>query len=110
MYVLEHSVAAYCRSLRDLAQGRGGASAIAGATVARGELARAQTTLAETKAKQLRGELIDANEVEQFWEGKLRSFRQRILSVPDRVPLLLRERKVLATELCAALTELADNG
>jgi phage terminase Nu1 subunit (DNA packaging protein) len=101
---LEASVGGYVRHLREEAAGRGGD---AGAD-ARARLGAAQATLAETKAKQLAGELIDAAEVEAFWRDKLRAFRNRILAVPGRVKGLQTQQSVALTqELRIALSELA---
>ena len=105
-YALEPSVVGYCSHLREIAAGRGGD---AGGD-ARARLGSEQADLAEAKAARMRGETVNASDVEKQWTGKMREFRSRILSVPDRVPLPLRERNVLTTELCDALTELADNG
>lgn len=65
---LEPSVSGYVKHLREEAAGRGGD---AGAD-ARARLGAAQATLAETKAKQLSGALVDADEIEVFWRSKLR--------------------------------------
>src|SRR5580692_8336084 len=59
-YARDESVRSYCAYLRELAPGRGGASA----TVERARLARAQAELVETKGRKLRGELVNAAEVE----------------------------------------------
>jgi len=105
-YDLQASVTGYCRHLREEAAGRGGE---AGQT-ARERLGQAQATLAETKAKQLTGELVDASAVEQFWKAKLRAFRNRVLSIPSRVrDLSARQNVILTQELRGALTELADD-
>ncbi len=111
-YKLEASVSGYCAHLRGLAQGRHGTEdAITLATVSRGKLAEAQATLAETKAKQLVGELVEAAEVEALWTRKLKGFRNRILGIGDRIRSLPpREHVKLTGELRAALTELADEG
>ncbi|MBK5199390.1 MAG: hypothetical protein JJE37_14105 [Methyloceanibacter sp.] len=108
-YILEASVANYCRSLRDLATGRGGEGAIAGATIARGKLAEAQAEVAEAKAKRMRGEVVSAAEVETLWQSKMRTFRTRILSVGDRIGHLpLHDRNAITSELKSALTELSN--
>ena len=76
---------------------------------ARARLGQAQATLAETKAKQLSGELVEADAVEAFWRSKLKAFRNRVLAVPGRVrDLPARQSVLLGQELRAALTELAD--
>ena len=76
----------------------------------RGRGLAARKPISPKPAARMRGETVNASDVEKQWTGKMREFRSRILSVPDRVPLPLRERNVLTTELCDALTELADNG
>lgn len=105
-YALEASVTGYCRHLREQAAGRGGE---AGQT-ARERLGSAQAALAEAKAAQIRGETVAVAEVEQFWRGKLKAFRNRVLAVPSRVrDLNARQNVTLTQELRACLTELADD-
>jgi hypothetical protein len=49
-------------------------------------------------------------EVETFWRGRLRAFRNRILSVPSRLrDLSARQSVNLNQELRACLDELADD-
>jgi phage terminase Nu1 subunit (DNA packaging protein) len=104
-YQLQESVSSYCQHLRAMAGGQGGE---AGAS-ARERLGQAQATLAEVKAKQLSGELVEASEVEALWTSKLRAFRNRILAIPSRVrDLSARQSVSLTHELRGALTELAD--
>jgi terminase small subunit / prophage DNA-packing protein len=108
-YVLDASLQGYCAHLRKLASGQGGESAIASATISRGKLAEAQATLAETKAKQLAGELVDAAEVERTWTSACKAIRSRVLAVVDRVrDLTAKQRTKLTAELRSALNELAD--
>ena len=83
-FALAGSVRGYCEHLRKLATGRGGEPAIASATADRARLARAQAELVETKGKKLRGELVDAAEVEAEWSGVLRTVRAGMLAVPSR--------------------------
>jgi phage terminase Nu1 subunit (DNA packaging protein) len=97
-------VSGYVRHLREEAAGRGGD---AGAD-ARARLGAAQATLAETKARQLAEELVEASEVEAFWRSKLRAFRNRLLAVPGRVHLNAKHDARLTRELRACLDELAD--
>jgi phage terminase Nu1 subunit (DNA packaging protein) len=105
-YVLETSVRGYIGRLQAAARGKGGEDA----QEARARFAAAQTALTEAKARQLSGELVEASEVEVFWKGKLRAFRNRVLSVPARVrDLNARQNVVLTQELCACLNELADD-
>jgi phage terminase Nu1 subunit (DNA packaging protein) len=110
-YVLDASLQSYCAHLRKLATGQGGESAIASATVSRGKLAEAQATLAETKAKQLAGELVEVAEVERVWTSKLKTLRARLLGIGDCLRSLpAREHVRMMTEIRGALTELADEG
>jgi hypothetical protein len=53
---------------------------------------------------------VPVAEVEAFWRGKLKSFRNRILAVPSRVRDLTAWQNVMLThEIRAALTQLADD-
>ena len=89
-WLLEASVSSYCRHLP--------------------RLGAAQADLAAEKVKQMRGETLPTAEVEAFWRGKLRAFRNRILAIPNRLRgLSARQNVALAQELRAALTELADD-
>jgi phage terminase Nu1 subunit (DNA packaging protein) len=73
---------------------------------ARERLGQAQADLTETKAKQLRGELIEVSEVETFWRSRLKAFRNRVLAVPSRVrDLSARQNVMLTQELRAALDD-----
>ena len=75
-YGLQASVGGYCAHLREVAASKfGDNGAISSATVSRGKLADAQARLAETKADQLRGELVPAAEVEALWTSKLKTPR-----------------------------------
>ncbi|MGA8688602.1 MAG: hypothetical protein WB662_01510 [Methyloceanibacter sp.] len=77
---------------------------------ARERLGQAQATLAEVKAKQLTGELVEVAEVEALWTRNLRSMRNRVLAIPSRVKdLSARQSVALGEELRAAPTELADD-
>jgi phage terminase Nu1 subunit (DNA packaging protein) len=104
---LEPSVGGYVRHLREEAAARGGDDGQA----ARARLGQAQAALAEARAGQLSGELIEADKVEAFWRSKLKAFRNRVLAVPGRVrDLPARQSVLLGQELRAALTELAEQG
>jgi phage terminase Nu1 subunit (DNA packaging protein) len=70
-YALEPSVVGYCSHLREIAAGRGGD---AGGD-ARAGLGSAQADLAEAKAARMRGETVNASDVEKQWTGKMREFR-----------------------------------
>ena len=94
----------YVKHLRAEAAGRGGEAGV----TAR-ELGAAQADLATTKAAKMRGELVEASEVETFWRGKLQAFRNRVLAVPSRLrDLTARQNVTLTQELRSALHELAD--
>ena len=80
-WMLQAGVSGYCAHLREQAAGRGGET---GAD-ARARLGQAQTTLAEVKAKQLSGELVDVSEVERTWTSACKTIRSRVLPVADRV-------------------------
>jgi phage terminase Nu1 subunit (DNA packaging protein) len=54
------------------------------ASKSRARLAESQATLVELKAAKLRGELVDAAEVEKVWGGVLRTVRAAMLAVPSR--------------------------
>jgi phage terminase Nu1 subunit (DNA packaging protein) len=76
----------------------------------RARLGAAQADLAAEKVKAMRGQVLPTVEVEAFWSGKLKAFRNRILSVPNRMcDLSARQSVTLTQELRVALTELADD-
>jgi phage terminase Nu1 subunit (DNA packaging protein) len=58
---------------------------LAEATKQRGRLAAAQADLAELKAAQMRGELVEAKAVETEWASVLCTVRAGMLAVPSRV-------------------------
>jgi phage terminase Nu1 subunit (DNA packaging protein) len=104
-YLLTPSVQGYIKHLRDAAAGRGGEDA----AKARARLGQAQATLAETKAKVLSGELVDASAVEAKWTSACRAIRATVLAVADRMrDLPPRQHVKLAQELRAALSDLAN--
>ena len=61
------------------------AAPLAKATAERGRLAAAQADVAEIKAAKLRGELVEAVEVEAEWARVLRAVCAGMLAVPSRV-------------------------
>ncbi len=104
---LEASVGGYVRHLREVAAGRGGNDG----GQARARLGAAQADLAEAKAAQLRGELVEASEVEAKWSSVCRAIRTRVLAVADRMrDLPARQHVKLSTELREALSDLSDGG
>jgi hypothetical protein len=56
-------------------------------------LGAAQADLTETEAKQLRGTLVEASEVEILSRAKLKAFRNRVLAIPHRVEYLSARRR-----------------
>ena len=104
-WLLHPSVTGYCKHLRTEAAARGGQAA-----EVRAKLREAQVDLANTRAAKMRGELIDASDVEKLWSSKLRALRNRILGIPHKVQYLsARQTMVLTQELRDALNELADD-
>ena len=87
------------------AAGRSGEAGVS----ARERLGQAQADLAEAKAAQIRGELVEASEVEVKWTSACRAIRARVLAVANRMRDLPRRQHLkLATELRQALSDLAD--
>ena len=76
---------------------------------ARARLDAAQADLTETRAAQMRGELVEASEVELRWTMTCKAIHSRVLAVADRMRDLSAKQYVkLTQELRDALTELAD--
>jgi phage terminase Nu1 subunit (DNA packaging protein) len=85
---------------------------LAKATEQRARLASAQADLAELKAAERRGELLDAAAVEREWGGVLRTVRAGMLAVPSRIGARLPHLTAvdideIDREVRAALTEIA---
>jgi phage terminase Nu1 subunit (DNA packaging protein) len=85
---------------------------LAKATEQRARLASAQADLAELKAAEKRGELLDAAEVEREWGGVLRTVRAGMLAVPSRIGARLPhldavDLDAIDREIRDALTEVA---
>jgi hypothetical protein len=72
-------------------------------------LGEAQAALAEARAGQLRGELVEAAEVEPLWTRKLRAFGNRVLAIPARVRDLSARQNVSLTQEPRVLTEVAED-
>ena len=99
------SITGYVKHLRAEAAGRSGEAGVS----ARERLGQAQADLAEAKAAQIRGELVEASEVEAKWTSACRAIRARVLAVANRMrDLPPRQHVKLATELRQALSDLAD--
>jgi len=84
-YDLESSVTAYVTHLRGIAAGWGTADQAAQLTAERARLAKEQADAQALKNAKMRGELVEASEVERTWAGVLRQLRARILAVPSRL-------------------------
>lgn len=102
-FLAVESVSAYCEHLRVGAGGRGKKSP------ERERLLAAQAETAELKLAKLRGELLDATEVEREWGGLLRQIRAGMLSLSSRlgarIPSLTRaEVEVIDDEVRQLLT------
>ena len=86
---------------------------LARATEQRARLASAQADLAELKAAEKRGAMLDAAEVEWIWGGVLRTVRASMLAVPSRIGARLPHLTVLDIDeidrkVRDALTEVAE--
>ena len=109
----DDSVRRYCAHLRELATGRGGEAAIAGATVERARLLKEQADAVALKNATLRGEMLDAAAVEATWVGLVRAARAGCLAIPSRVQQRLphlskADAAAIDLEVRAVLERLAD--
>ena len=82
-------------------------------TAEKTRLMKEQADAAELRNRKLRGELVEAGEVEKEWAGILRKVRAGILAVPSRVRQLLphlsaHDAGVIEAELRSALEGLAN--
>lgn len=112
-YDLTATVTAYVTHLRGIAAGWGTADQAAQLTAERARLAKEQADAQALKNGKLRGELVDATEVERAWADVLRQVRARIMAVPSRlrsdVPELTPDAiDAMDRALRAALTELGN--
>lgn len=84
-YDLEKTVQNYVVHLRSVASGSG--TPEQGATLAneRARLAKEQADAQALKNQKLRGDLVEAAEVERTWTDVLRQLRARLLAVPSRI-------------------------
>src|SRR5580704_15303061 len=111
LFDLEDSTRRAMAHYRNLAQGRGGEVDVGRAAHQRARLAKAQAELVETKGRKLRGELVDAAEVESAWSGVLRTVRAGVLAVPSRCAqrlphLTAHDVTEIDSEIRSALTEI----
>lgn len=84
-YDLGATVRAYVEHLRGMAAQWGTPDQAAQLTAERARLAKEQADAQALKNAKLRGELVEAGEVERAWSDVLRQVRARILSVPSRL-------------------------
>lgn len=114
-YDLRACLTAYLAHLRHHAAraGRPPADSSPEARTAKERLTEAQARLAEAKADQAAGKLLDAAEVERTWTGIVRDVRAGLLAVPSRVGaslphLTAHDVAMLDRELRAAMEALSD--
>ena len=84
-YDLTATTRAYVQHLRGMAAGWGTGDQAANLTSERARLAKEQADAQAIKNAKLRGELVEASEVERTWADALRQLRARILAVPSRL-------------------------
>ncbi|MDD9745513.1 MULTISPECIES: terminase small subunit [Marinovum] len=99
-YDLKATVRAYVEHLRGVASGRGGEEHTVQLSAERARLAKEQADAQALKNAKVRGDLVEASEVERTWADVLRQVRARILAVPSR---LRSELPQLDTATVAAL-------
>ena len=90
-YDLVATVKAYVVHLRGTASGRGGEDHVNGLTAERARLAKEQADAQAIKNAKLRGDLVDATEVERAWSDILRQVKARLLAIPARLRAELPE-------------------
>ncbi len=84
-YDLTATTCAYVQHLRGMAAGWGTGDQTANLTSERARLAKEQADAQAIKNAKLRGELVEASEVERTWADALRQLRARIMAVPSRL-------------------------
>lgn len=84
-YDLTATTRAYVQHLRGMAAGWGTGEKAANLTSERARLAKEQADAQAIKNAKLRGELVEASEVERTWADALRQLRARIMAVPSRL-------------------------
>lgn len=84
-YDLTATTQAYVVHLRGEASGRGTGKQAVSLTNERTRLAKEQADAAAIKNAKMRGDLVDASEVERTWADTLRQVRARIMAVPSRL-------------------------
>ncbi|KIN73272.1 DNA packaging protein [Sulfitobacter guttiformis] len=84
-YDLTATTRAYVQHLRSMAAGWGTGDQAVTLTNERARLAKEQADAQAIKNAKLRGELVEASDVERTWGDALRQLRARILAVPSRM-------------------------
>lgn len=84
-YDLDATVRAYVQHLRGMAAQWGTPDQASHLTAERARLAKEQADAQALKNGKLRGELVEAGEVERAWADVLRQVRARVLAVPSRL-------------------------
>lgn len=107
------SIAKYVAHLRTVAAARGGETDV-DLTAERARLARAQADKAEAQAAAMRGDLVEAAEVEREWSDVLRRVRAGVMAAPSRIRqrlphLTVDDAAALDAELRDVLTEIAND-
>lgn len=110
VYDLEATVQNYVTHLRSIAAGWGTADQAANLTAERTRLAKEQADAQAIKNAKLRGDLIEAKEVERGWSDLLRKLRAHLLAIPPRLRQTLElsaaDAEVIDRAVREALTEL----
>ena len=112
-YDLTATTRAYVQHLRSMAAGWGTGDQAVTLTSERARLAKEQADAQAIKNAKLRGELVEAAEVERTWADALRQLRARIMAVPSRlqseVPDIERQTiDAMDRALRATLTEVGN--
>lgn len=84
-YDMTATTRAYVQHLRGMAAGWGTGDQAANLTSERARLAKEQADAQAIKNAKLRGELVEASEVERTWADALRQLRARVMAVPSRL-------------------------
>ncbi|SPF81931.1 DNA packaging protein [Pseudoprimorskyibacter insulae] len=113
-YDLAATVGNYTRHLRSLAANWGSADQAAQLTAERARLLKGQADAQALKNSKLRGELVEAVEVERKWSDLLRGVRARLMAVPARLRADLPDLDAATTQamdraIRDALTELGND-
>ncbi len=110
---LDEALAQWAGELRAPRDGPGDGTTLQAAHL-RKETALAE--LAELKAQVMRGDLLDRLEIESLWFALVRTLRDRMLGIPDRLAVLLAAetdehtvRVMLDAEIRESLTVVADS-